>query len=84
MTETADVPKLNLETLQIEERESKARIAEIDGDIEKLQREREVLTDRVFALKQKQLDLRISRHSDTPFEIGNTDKVKPYCYRCPS
>ena len=84
VTETADVPKLNLETLQIEERESKARIAEIDGDIEKLQREREVLTDRVFALKQKQLDLQISSHSDTPFEIGKTDKVKPYCYRCPS
>ena len=39
--------------LQIEERESKARIAKIDGDIEKLHREREVITDRVFALTQQ-------------------------------
>ena len=76
VTENGSVPSFNLEMLQIEERESKARIAEIDGEIKKLQREREILTDRVFALKQKQCGPRVSSHRDT--------QVKPYCYLFPS
>jgi len=53
---SSDSLNLLVLNLQIEENRENMRVAEIDQKIEELQRERKLVSERVVALKQKQID----------------------------